>query len=125
MNECCDNGQCPAQARVTVFTRCGPLFMCGHHFRRHSGALEPLVFGAYDMVTGHPRRSKPFSHPGTTRAEVVLHGCRNHAAGTTWERYPCSMKGRQPGIRSHGSALETLRHHGHRRALSTPIQDQK
>ena len=46
----------PAQARVTVFTRHGPLFMCGHHFRRHSVALEPLVFGAYDMVTGHPIR---------------------------------------------------------------------
>jgi hypothetical protein len=56
MNEYCDNGQCPAQARVTVFTRHGPLFMCGHHFRRHSVALEPLVFGAYDMVTGHPIR---------------------------------------------------------------------
>ena len=35
MNEYCDSGQCPAQARVTVFTRHGPLFMCGHHFRRH------------------------------------------------------------------------------------------
>jgi hypothetical protein len=28
--------------------------MCGHHFRRHSAALEPLVFGAYDKLTGHP-----------------------------------------------------------------------
>jgi hypothetical protein len=56
MNEYCDSGQCPAQARVTVFTRRGPLFMCGHHFRRHSVALEPLAFGAYDMVTGHPIR---------------------------------------------------------------------
>jgi hypothetical protein len=45
MNEYCDSGQCPAQARVTVFTRSGPLFMCGHHFRRHSTAL-----------TGHPVR---------------------------------------------------------------------
>jgi hypothetical protein len=61
MNEYCDNGQCPAQARVTVFTRRGPLFMCGHHFRRHSAALEPCVFGAYDMVTGHP---VPFRAPG-------------------------------------------------------------
>jgi hypothetical protein len=56
MNEYCDSGQCPAQARVTVFTRHGPLFMCGHHFRRHSTALEPLVFGAYDMLTGDPIR---------------------------------------------------------------------
>lgn len=61
MNEYCDSGQCPAQARVTVFTRHGPLFMCGHHFRRHSAALEPLVFGAYDMMTGHPIR---FRAPG-------------------------------------------------------------
>jgi hypothetical protein len=61
MNEYCDSGQCPAQARVTVFTRSGPLFMCGHHFRRHSAALEPLVFGAYDMLTGHPVR---FRAPG-------------------------------------------------------------
>ena len=61
MNEYCDSGQCPAQARVTVFTRRGPLFMCGHHFRRHSAALEPLVFGAYDMLTGHPIR---FRAPG-------------------------------------------------------------
>jgi hypothetical protein len=53
--------QCPAQARVTVFTRSGPLFMCGHHFRRHSAALEPLVFGAYDMLTGDPVR---FRAPG-------------------------------------------------------------
>jgi hypothetical protein len=30
--------------------------MCGHHYRRHSAALEPLVFGAYDMLTGHPIR---------------------------------------------------------------------
>jgi len=56
MNEYCDNGQCPAQARVKVFTRRGPLFLCGHHFRRHSAALEPFVFGAYDMLTGHPVR---------------------------------------------------------------------
>jgi hypothetical protein len=61
MNEYCDSGQCPAQARVTVFTRSGPLFMCGHHFRRHSTALEPLVFGAYDMLTGDPVR---FRAPG-------------------------------------------------------------
>jgi hypothetical protein len=56
MNDYCDNGQCPAQARVTVFTRRGPLFMCGHHFRRHSAAIEPCAFGAYDMVTGDPIR---------------------------------------------------------------------
>jgi hypothetical protein len=30
--------------------------MCGHHFRRHSEALESLVFGAYDMLTGHSIR---------------------------------------------------------------------
>jgi hypothetical protein len=62
MNEYCDNGQCPAQARVTVFTRRGPLLMCGHHFRRHAAALEPCAFGAYDMVTGHPIR---FRAPGS------------------------------------------------------------
>ena len=56
MNEYCDNGQCPAQARVSVFTRRGPLLLCGHHFRRHSAALEPFAFGAYDMLTGHPVR---------------------------------------------------------------------
>jgi hypothetical protein len=56
MNEYCDNGQCPAQARVSVFTRRGPLLLCGHHFRRHCAALEPFAFGAYDMLTGHPVR---------------------------------------------------------------------
>ena len=78
MNEYCDSGQCPAQARVTVFTRSGPLFMCGHHFRRHSAALEPLVFGAYDMLTGDPVR---FRAPGWKIGVIhllqrrVQHGC--------------------------------------------------
>jgi hypothetical protein len=54
MNEYCDNGQCPAQARVKVCTRRGPLFMCGHHFRSHLAALEPFAFGSYDMLTGLP-----------------------------------------------------------------------
>jgi hypothetical protein len=25
-------------------------------------------------------RSKPFRHPGTTRAEAILHGCPSHVA---------------------------------------------
>jgi hypothetical protein len=59
MNEYCDTGQCPARARVTIFTRGGPLFLCGHHFRRRSAALEPFAFGGYDMLTGHPIRFRP------------------------------------------------------------------
>jgi hypothetical protein len=54
MNEYCDHGQCPAQARIKISTRCGPLYLCGHHFRDHSAALERFAFGAHDLLTGLP-----------------------------------------------------------------------
>jgi hypothetical protein len=71
MNEYCDHGQCPAQARIKISTRCGPLYLCGHHFRGRSAALERFAIGACDLLTGLPA-------PKTGRLAWVttLDGCR-------------------------------------------------
>jgi hypothetical protein len=51
MSQTCDHGQCPAKARVMIDTRCGPVYLCGHHYRCAATALERGAFDAYDLRT--------------------------------------------------------------------------
>jgi hypothetical protein len=58
MSQICDHGQCPATARVMIETRCGPVYLCGHHYRCAAPAVERGAFDAYDLRTGRPSGSE-------------------------------------------------------------------
>jgi hypothetical protein len=93
MSQICDHGQCPATARVRVDTRCGPVFLCGHHYRRAAAALERGKYDTYDLRTGrrsgHERGSAPDADDG--RGAAGAGGRRG--AGTRAGRHP----GHAPG----------------------------